>query len=96
MGRKGPESDSYQVAVERSLTRRGLKRSDVPESLRGEFDDLHMPISGVSDEFSSAVARANEAGASSWHLLGMSDAELAAYDPYAPDPTIPPTEKPQE
>lgn len=87
MKRRGPESDSYQAAAESALTRRGLKRADVPEPLRREYDDLHRPISGVSYEFSSALARAEEAGVdpiTSWDLLTMTDAELANYDPSAP------------
>lgn len=51
---------------------------DVPESLRGAWEETNLP-SGVSIAYSSAVARAQSLSLSPWRLISMSDRELEAF-----------------
>lgn len=70
--------EGFGEAVQDAVLRPGVSRADVPESLRGTWEETHLP-SGVSNAYSSAVARAQSLGLSPWSLLSMTDRELDAF-----------------
>ena len=74
---KKPDEGNFEQAGHDAGFRPGVGRTDVPESLRGAWEEAHLP-SGVSPAYSSAVARARSLGLSPWRLISMSDRELEA------------------
>lgn len=82
--------ESFDSAVHDAVDRPGVSRMDVPDNLRGAWEETHLP-SGVSIAYSSAVARAQSLGFSPWSLISMSDRELEAFG-QDPTPDVPDSE----
>jgi hypothetical protein len=93
------ETDTYRAALRARFDMAGLRRTDVPEALQTDFEAMHPPISGVSIDFSSAVARLKASGGGigeGWDLIGMSDDQLRDLNASAPQSSLDPQTRPQE